>query len=63
MTQITDHKHCEICGKVVDPADRWCSPECQEKHDDVQKQKKRSAILLVAIIVIAIVLTKIPSPF
>lgn len=61
--QIVDHKHCEICGKVVDPSERWCSVECHDKHDDVQKQKKRSAILFVIIIVAVVILTKIPSPF
>lgn len=61
--QIVDHKHCEVCGKVVDVRDRTCSLECAEKLEDAQKQKKRSAILFVLLIVAAVILTKIPSPF
>ncbi len=61
--EIINHKHCEICGKVVDPSERWCSTECSDKHDEVQKQKKRSAILFVIIIVAVVILSKIPSPF
>ncbi len=63
MNQIIDHKHCEICGKIIEPTERWCSTECKDTHDEVQRGKKRSAILFVVIIVAAIVLTKIPSPF
>jgi predicted nucleic acid-binding Zn ribbon protein len=63
MAQIVEHKHCEVCGAVVDPSERTCSLKCSEALQDVQRQKKRTAILFVIMIVGAVILTKIPSPF
>lgn len=50
MAGIVDHRHCEVCGNIVDVGERWCSPECIEKHDEAQKLKKRQAILIVAMV-------------
>ncbi len=63
MSQIVDHAHCEICQKVVSPGERTCSLECSEKLQEATKMKKRSAIILVVVVVGAIILTKLPSPF
>ncbi len=60
---MEDHKHCEVCGKVVDVSERTCSLECAEKLEEAQRMKKRTAILFVVLIVAVVVLTKIPSPF
>ena len=48
--QIAAHQHCEICGKVVAVDVRWCSPECEQKHEEAQQFKKKQMWKLVAIL-------------
>ncbi len=57
--RVVDHAHCEICGRVVRIGDRVCSPECQEKLDEVQRMKKRSMFMMIGIIVAAVLLSKL----
>ncbi len=56
MSQIVDHRHCEVCGNIVDVGERWCSPECKEKYDDGQKLKKRQALLIVLMVLFVLIL-------
>lgn len=49
--QVPAHRHCDICGKVVAVGDRWCSSECEEKHDEAQNFKKKQALKTVLLVV------------
>lgn len=48
---LAAHQHCEICGKVVGVGERWCSSECETKHAEAQRYKKRQMWILLALIV------------
>jgi len=62
--QIAEHAHCEICGRVVKVGTRWCGEECEAKHDEAQKYKKRQMWLFLALIVGTLILVRLPiSPF
>ena len=51
---VSPHSHCEICGTPIDVGGRRCgSAECEAKHKEAQRIKKRSVYMLVAVIVIA----------
>lgn len=56
MAEVTQHAHCEICGRVVKVGKRVCSPECQEKLDESVAQKKRDMWKFVAIIAAAMLI-------
>lgn len=57
--QIVNHAHCEVCGRVVEVGQRVCSPECQTKLDEAQRIKKRSAILIVLMVLFVLLLPNV----
>lgn len=56
MSQLVDHRHCEVCGKIVDVGERWCGPACIEKHEEAQRLKKRQAIIIVLMVLFVLLL-------
>ncbi len=49
---MEDHKHCEICGKVVTTEDRFCSEACVREHEDIVRMKKRNMTLWVVVLAV-----------
>lgn len=47
---VAKHAHCEICGDVVAVGERWCSETCEQKHEEIQAQKKKSMWKFVALL-------------
>lgn len=47
---VPKHAHCEICGTPVKVGERWCSTACEEKHEEIQAQKKKSMWKFVALL-------------
>jgi predicted nucleic acid-binding Zn ribbon protein len=56
---VSEHKHCEVCGKTIGLDVRVCSPECQAQFDEALKMKKRSMWLFIAIIAGLLILVNI----
>jgi predicted nucleic acid-binding Zn ribbon protein len=50
VSNLPEHRHCEVCGRSVAMGNRVCSPECQKKFDDAVKQRKRSVWIFVGLI-------------
>jgi predicted nucleic acid-binding Zn ribbon protein len=48
---VPDHRHCEICGRVVPPNERYCSPKCEEKAAKERKSMERFRKIWIAILV------------
>lgn len=59
MAQLPQHGHCTICGRVVRVGEKVCSKECQEKVDDVQRQKKRTALIFILLIAALLLLSNL----
>ncbi len=56
MSQVVQHAHCEMCGRVVSVGDRVCGSECQKKLDEAVAYKKRQAIKFIVVIVALLIL-------
>ena len=46
-TTTYPHKHCPVCNRMVDPAEEYCSEECQDK---VKKKDKKGKIRMYVMI-------------
>ena len=51
VTDVPDHRHCEICGRVVPPNEKYCSPKCEEKAVKERKSMERFRKIWIAILV------------
>lgn len=38
---VPTHAHCEICGTPVAVGTRFCGDKCEEKHEEIQADKKK----------------------
>lgn len=50
VSNLPEHRHCEVCGRSIAMGNRVCSPECQKRLDDAVKQRKRSVYIFVGLI-------------
>ncbi|MHB8633592.1 MAG: DUF2116 family Zn-ribbon domain-containing protein [Thermoplasmatota archaeon] len=58
LKEISPHAHCEMCQQAVPLGDRRCGAEkCEEKFQEAIKAKRRSMMMLIGILVVALVLT------
>jgi predicted nucleic acid-binding Zn ribbon protein len=54
-----DHRHCKVCGKVVDPGEETCSKACRAKREQLAQTRRTytyliyGAILLLVIVLLA----------
>ncbi len=51
-TTTYPHKHCPVCNRMVDPAEEYCSEECQ---DIVKKKDKKGKLRMYIMIGVAVV--------
>ena len=55
---VPPHSHCDICGTPVEVGQRRCgSADCEAKHAEAQRVKKRSVWMLVGIIFLVMFLS------
>ncbi len=54
VTGITEHKHCEVCGRSIALDGRVCSPECVTRLHTAIKMKKRSVYILMGIVFLTV---------
>ena len=52
---IPNHAHCAICGRAVPYGDKTCSKDCETKHDDLQKRRKRAMWTMYGLMTLAFV--------
>ena len=54
---VPPHSHCDICGTPVEVGNRRCgSADCDAKHAEAQRIKKRSVYMLVAVMALALLI-------
>ena len=44
--RVLPHKHCSECGTSIGVKDKYCSKECERKHDERVRVKKRQLLYL-----------------
>ncbi|MHA1976040.1 MAG: DUF2116 family Zn-ribbon domain-containing protein [Candidatus Hodarchaeales archaeon] len=63
--QISPHRHCSSCGKVVSVSSEYCSPDCemrdQERVKDIESIKFSMRLVIVLVIVALILNFLIPT--
>ena len=52
MPGIVPHRHCIVCGKAIEPEERFCSKECKEQFDRDQKRQRNFLIAMFAILIL-----------
>jgi len=46
MVEVSDHRHCQICGKVIPPDQTFCSKACREKFENIIRKRRRLLLIL-----------------
>ena len=58
---VEEHAHCVVCGKVIEPGKKFCSPECELKYirekEILEKNRRMINILMVLIPILFVVST------
>jgi predicted nucleic acid-binding Zn ribbon protein len=54
VEKVSQHTHCQICGKAIPFTETLCSNECKEKYKTMVK--KRKTLLIVMYILIFFIL-------
>ncbi len=63
LATLPDHGHCEVCGRVVDTDERWCSDACKEKHQAIMRKKKRDAVIFVVVVAVLFIVVTLQTGF
>jgi len=58
-TTTYPHKHCPVCNRMVDPAEQYCSEECQDVVKKRDKKGKIRMFIMIGVAVAAIVVVLI----
>ena len=48
--EIVQHSHCHVCGRVVRYGDAACSDKCKGELERTRKGRKRSMLLMYALL-------------
>ncbi len=56
-TGLSEHKHCEICGKSIAMDGRVCSEECVKGWQLGQRMKKRSVMIVIGMVFLMVFFT------
>jgi predicted nucleic acid-binding Zn ribbon protein len=48
VAPAADHRHCKSCGRVCDPDEKTCSPECAQRYETAIRARRNYVYLLVA---------------
>jgi predicted nucleic acid-binding Zn ribbon protein len=57
VTDDQDHRHCKVCGKVVEPEVEFCSKTCRRKREEQNQNRKNLTYLIYASIAFVILIT------
>ena len=49
--RVTQHTHCQICGKAIPISETLCSEECKQKYQTMVKKRKMLVYIMYALIV------------
>lgn len=55
MPAAGDHRHCKVCGRVCDPGEQTCSPECAEKRARQLQSRRTYTYLLYGTIALLLI--------
>jgi predicted nucleic acid-binding Zn ribbon protein len=50
VEKVSQHVHCQICGKVIPITETLCSTECKEKYQTIVKRRKTLLYIMYAVI-------------
>lgn len=57
VSNLPEHRHCDVCGRSIAMGNRVCSPDCQKRFDEAIRMKKRSVYIFVGLFALILVLT------
>jgi predicted nucleic acid-binding Zn ribbon protein len=57
VSESEDHRHCKVCGKVVEPEDEFCSKGCRRKRDEQNQNRRNLTYLIYASIAFVVLIT------
>ncbi|HEC80887.1 MAG TPA: DUF2116 family Zn-ribbon domain-containing protein [Thermoplasmatales archaeon] len=53
---ISQHKHCPVCGKAIPLEETFCSEECKQKYQQILKRRKYLLFLMYIMLFIALIM-------
>jgi predicted nucleic acid-binding Zn ribbon protein len=61
VDKISQHSHCQICGKAIPLTEVLCSENCKQKYNSLLKKRKILAYMMYALIAVVIMVILISS--
>lgn len=56
VERIIQHKHCSICGKAIPAEEEYCSENCKERFEAIQKKKKNLMYIMYGLMFFLLIL-------
>jgi len=57
VSNLPEHRHCDVCGRSIAMGNKVCSPECQKRFDEAVKARKRSVYIFVGLFALILFLS------
>ena len=62
MPGIVPHRHCIVCGKAIEPEERFCSNDCKTQFEKDQKRQRNFMIIMFAVLFFMLLMMTFLSP-
>ena len=56
VPKVTNHAHCVQCGRAIPFGDRTCGPECDDKIEQANKQRKKMMYFTYGLLIVGFLL-------
>ena len=56
VEKVSQHTHCQICGKTIPIAETLCSDDCKQKYQAMVKKRKMLVYIMYALIAFILVI-------
>ncbi|MBS7609127.1 DUF2116 family Zn-ribbon domain-containing protein [Candidatus Bathyarchaeota archaeon] len=57
---VAQHKHCPICGEVMQPDEEYCSAKCEEVAAKRRKDEQRLRIIWYVLLIVMMLILLLP---
>lgn len=62
MPGIVPHRHCIICGKAIEPEEKFCSDDCKTVFEKDQKRQRNFMIAMFALFFVLLLILTFSGP-
>ena len=63
VEKVSQHTHCQICGKAIPLSETLCSEECKQRYQSMIKKRKLLMYIMYALIFVILIMFLLSSSY